>query len=433
MFRASSLAALLALAAAALPANGADSGYLLRAGGYYSDNLGRQPSDGQIDKDLVGVAGVALDVARDQGVAQGHLLADLAYYDYHKQGYQNDLLGNVTATGSLQVVPRNFIWTADLTYGQARRDLLQPVQPGNLENVLQLATGPKVTLDFSDATALEIKGTASKIVYESREFNSTTVGGQAVLVHNLTDHLRAGLGGSLDAMDYQRASAVPDLKREEAFLRVDVRGVRTTILLDAGVARLKGGSIDDNSAVTRLRATRRISPYLDGYVSVERQYPTVTQPGILAGQGPAPAPGDQSVLTAGPRRTDSIAAGLLYTRPRTEFDLSYALHRDVSLQQVDGKWTVNEVRASLQRFIGTRMAAGAFASASYEHFSPNMLSVHETAFGAFYTVSLGHALGVDLVAQQHDRTGSSLLAPYSEFQVGAYLRWGTLKRRSITH
>ena len=418
--------AILLLAAPTLAlAASADDVYLVKAGAYYSDNIGRAPSNGQAATTLV--LGTQLALADDTGPLQGKIAGDVSLNDYLGTNYSTKLVGSMVGNGFWQMVPNLLSWNGDFSFGQVRRDPLQPAQPGNIENVYTFNTGPQLHLRLGTQGEAELQAFYASTIYQDRPFNNHDVGGRLVLSRLVSPHFRVGIGGTADRNTYENASALatPELDHREAFVRLGISGVRTTLNLDGGVGRLRGGTIDSQETIGRFTATRRLTPYVSAHASYSRDYSSSGTPANLATvQNPGGAVGDLTLLTAGPRLVDSADVGLTVEALLTKVEIGAGHTREKSLLGLFDSRLSDGVSVAVTRRLGARSDAGAFASFTREQITPAILQAQERALGVAASISLGGSLGLDGVLERRMRSGGVNATPYNETVFGLYLRYG---------
>ncbi len=413
------IAPALALAASA------DDVYLVKAGAFYSDNIGRSPTNGQSATTLS--VGTELALADVTGPLQGKVAGDLSFNDYLGTDYRKQLVGSMVGNGFWQMVPNLVRWNGDFSFGQVRADQLLPAQPGNIENVFTFSTGPQLHARLGSAAELDLEGFYASTIYQDRPFDNHDVGGRLVLSRLVTPHFRLGLGGAADRITYQDGSglATPELDHSEAFLRLSINGVRTTLDLDGGVGRLRGGTVDSQETIGRFSASRRLTPFVSAHASYSRDYSNSGTPANLATvQNPGGPVGDLSLLTAGPRLMDSAEIGFTVAALLTKAEISAGHTREQSLLGLFDSRTSDALRLSFTRRLGARSDAGVFTSFTREEITPAILHAQEHLYGVACSISLGGSLGLDSLLERRTRSGSLNANPYTETVFGLYLRYG---------
>lgn len=410
----------LALAcSAALGAEGARVDYEARAGLSYSDNVSR--TDSNKEDALAMTAGIDGSIGRPTGRLRYEAEADLAFYQYLSQGIGSDLAGHAGFAGAYDFVPERFGWNAGLSYGQARRDLLRPAAPGNREDIVGFSTGPTARLHFSRVAELQLDGHYARQFYSDRPFDNETLGGRALLARRATPRSSLALGYSYDDVSYVGSALTElfDFDRQEVFGRVDLRGVRTDVELEAGHATINGNLVNSGGFFMRADLSRRLTPMVTGFVRAVREYPTSSASygwGFEGGELD-----DTTLLTSGPRKSTDLSAGLRLQAPRTRARLAVTWREDVSLVENVGRRRITGVRADLSRALRPRVDAGINFSYSDEDFTIFERSATESVVGARLGIDSGRAMGVQVRLQYRDRKDRGIWTGYSEFSGGVFL------------
>ena len=401
--------------------------YEVRGGLQYSNNVLRTATD-EIDTSA-GVVGLRLQGGRKTGRLQFGVAGDVAYNDYFESGVDSEVVGNMFADASYQFVPDAFRWDFDGSFVQIRETLLRPTAPGNRDDVLTLSTGPTLQLRFGDGFEAQIEGRFTRADYSERAFDSDTLGARLIVGRSLSERSLIGVGASFDNVTYdsQQGLGSIDFDRREAFVRLQTSGARTTLSLDAGIAEAQGDQVDDRGLLARLEATRRLTPFITGFVSYVQEYPTSEASALT----PADAVdggeiGDGSILTAAPRVAKRAEAGLRLERPRTSAQFSYTYTRETGLLLATGDRAVDGLRLNFTRALTPRSRAGVFAAYTKEDVGASSLSVDEKSYGAELSLTFGRNLGLDIRLEQRDRSGDVAADGYSELTGGIFLRYGRI-------
>lgn len=422
-------------AAIAVPTLGsaADLQYELRGGVAYSDNVERTATDELATG--AAVVGAKVRGARDSGRLRFGLAGDVAYYEYFENDVEGEVIGSLFGESSYDIIPERFRWDLDGSFTQIRQSLLRPATPSNRDDAITLSTGPTFVTRFGDATEAQIDARYTRSDYSRRDFDSNTLEGRLIVGRRMSRRSLIGVGVSIADVKYDSQSGLAsiDFKRTEAFLRLTTAGVRTTLDLDAGIAKADGDNVDDQGLVMRLQATRKLTPFVSGFAAYTQEYPTSEvssfQP-IDAVQGGDP--GDGSILTAAPRVVKNAELGLRMDRPRTSVVLAYALHRETELIQPVRERKYDTLRASLSRSLTPRSRAGLFATFTQEDFDDSTLDTDETSVGGELSLTFGRELGLDFRIEHRKRDGFTTAEGYSELSGGLFLRYGRISGRAAT-
>jgi hypothetical protein len=405
----------------ALAAEDGGIDYTARAGLSYSDNIYRAES-GKQDA-LAAVAGLELVGSRPVGRLRYRADADLAFHDYLDHGISSELTGTAGMTGSYDFVPETFGWNAGLTYSQLRGDVLRPSAPGNREDVFSLDTGPTVRLRFSSVAELQVDGNYARQFYSDRPFDNQTLGGRVLLARRASPNSRLAVGYSYADVSYVGSGAPDefDYKRKEIFGRVELRGVRSEMQLEAGNATISGDSVDSGGFFVRADLSRRLTPLVTGFLRGVREYPTSTESygwGFGAGQVD-----NTALLTSGPRKSTDLQAGLRFQAVRTQAEFSLSRREEVSLAENVGKRRLTGIQGSVSRAFTPHAEGGLYASWSDEKFTAFGNAAKETTVGARLGLTPGRTLGVETRVEYRDRSASGVYAGYSEFSGGVFLTY----------
>lgn len=433
------LCSVIALTLSAAAA-GAELDYGLLAGASYSDNVARAPNNEQ--ESGAAVVGFDLRGARTTGRLLYDVFADVEYRDYFEDEVESQEYGRLIAQSSYAFVPETFDWLLSGSFDQVREDLLRPIAPENLENIVTLSTGPRLTLSFADAFEAQAQAHYTIANYSEREFDSETAGALLTIGRRLSERTYLGIGGAYDDVTYDVAPGLvaPDYERREYFLRFNTEGARTAFEADVGYAEIKGVGVDDGSPMARARLTRRLTPYVSGFVGYSREFPTSTDAAFT----PEPSQGnlveDASVLTPAPRENESTEVGLTMTRPRTSAMLVYARRSEETLGVRREEREFDEVTASFNRMITTRSSFGLYGSYMSEKLDDLVIDdlgtvvdadSDETVFGALLQLAFGRALGVEVRVEHRERDSDSGVGSYKELSGGIFLRYGSARRQAL--
>ena len=421
-------AGLLAACVATATAEPAVFDYAVSAGADYSDNVGLTAVNQK--SSVSAVAGLDLYAKRPTGRFQYLASGDLTYYHYFAGGFPSQLYGQLNASTTYDIVPGSFQWMAAGSYGQARQDLLQPAAPGNLQNIINLSTGPTLTAHFGQALEATLNAQVSTQRYSKLGNDNTTVGGQFVLGHRSSATTLLGIGESYDNVTYSGRGGIGAVayKRNETFLRYNTQFLRTLISADVGYAKITGANRDSKGPLARVRASRRLTPFLSAFVDYHQEYPTSQAYTTAIPVGVNLNPIDASALTSAPRLSKNASAGLLFAWPRTSIDLTFNHLNETAALGVLGQRTDDVISGRVTRALSPRSSAGLYASYTSEDVPFLALKDHEQSVGAELSFSLGGSLSLDIKAGHRNRSSSITFNSYSELDGGIALRYGRVRQ-----
>jgi hypothetical protein len=407
------------VAAAAASAGAAESGYEVRGGVTYSDNVLRSAPGSEIDSGTVFV-GLRVLNARPAGRLRYDVSVDLGYYEYLEIDVDQNLQGRATIEGTYDFIPETFSWNAGATYDQIRQDLLRPVAPDNVEGVTRFWTGPSFRAGLGRDTYAMLSGNVAVVDYADRDYDNEVVGGQFQILHQSSPRISVGPGISYDHQSYSSSAGASDFDRQEAFLRADYRAARSKLELQFGYAQFKSGDTKDDGPMLRGSFSRQLTPAVEAFITASREYP-LTGPGYGVPPYSAGGPYDDSILTAAPHVSMNLDLGLRFDRARTGGELVWAKRKEDAQLAGAGVRHYDEWRGRLTRRMTPRTNGALYAVWTDEEISGTATSSDERLIGADLSFSFGRALGVGFWLESRDRNHSGA---YSEFSTGLFLTWG---------
>jgi len=403
----------------AAQAHGEGFEFGLRAGGNYSDNVERVATDETSSASAI--VGVDFNGQRETGRLQYDVFGNLEYQHYFEDGVDSETFGQMFATSSYAIVPERFIWGLSGSFDQTRNNLLRPVAPENMDDVITLSTGPQWIMRYGSALESTLEGHYVVADYSDRPFDSDTAGGSLVFGRRLSTNRFIGLGGSFDQVDYDDDTlASQDFDRREIFLRLNAQGARTSIDLDAGYSEVEGDTFDDDGPMFRLRATRELTGALSAFLNFNQVFPT-SGGATFSPESPPQLGTDSSVLTGGPRKTQDIGAGLQVDARRTNATLSFVMREE------------EELESSLEREFDVITATGTYAFAPrasftlFARFSDEEIvgiQSEEQIYGGRINFLIGRMTSISLRLEHRNRDSDAADGEYEESLAGLYLRYG---------
>ncbi|MEO8309123.1 MAG: hypothetical protein ABI616_13910 [Pseudomonadota bacterium] len=359
---------------------------------------------------------------------------DLMHYEYLNSSADPETFGRALLSGTYDFVPDHFSWNAAIDFDQQRGDLLQPIAPGNVENVTTLSTGPTLRGELFGAMDTELDGHYERAYYSGNSVDNQTVGGKLKLGRRSGPKSRFGLGGSIDDVSYLGGplSSALDFQRSEAFLYGDLNGARTDFSAELGYSQADGESFSGEGPLARLRLERKMSPDLSGFLGFRLEYPTSQQG--LSVSDPTPSGGgivNTSLVTSSPRQAQTGELGFNYSRTRSQASIGIYRLDEKSLIAALGHHTYDELRASVTRTF-TPLARGTlYASYSKEDFSAAAQKYDEVRGGAVFAYDFTRSVGIDVRIEYQERNADGNNSSYNEFNGGVFLRYsGSLLGRN---
>jgi hypothetical protein len=242
-----------------LAAFGAELDYEFSAGAAQSDNITRQPDNEQ--SETVAIVGVQFSLDEQTRRLEAELVGNLAYNDYLDDTYDSDIIGSFAGRTRVSLVEDRLAWTLSDNFGQVLSDPFLPETPENRGNVNYLSTGLQAGFPVGRQLAVGLGANYSQASYESRPFDSSTVGFEADFTRQIADGNSLGLNLRSAQLKYDEdALSINDHDQFEAFVRYAVTGARTRLTVDGGYSSLDSEAIgEETGALLRLNVSRRLS------------------------------------------------------------------------------------------------------------------------------------------------------------------------------
>lgn len=428
------LSSFLGLALGA-PVTYADVEYGLLAGASYSDNVLRTPTDEQSSG--AGVVGFDLRGTRPTGRLTYDAYADVEYFEYFEDGVDSQVFGRASTTAAFAFAPERFEWLFAGAFDQVREDLLRPIAPDNVEDVITASTGPRLTFRFGDAWQAQLQAHYAMVEYSERELDNETLGGEFTFGRRISERTYLGLGATYDEVTYDVSPGVValDFERREYFLRFNTEGARTMLQADVGYAEIEGvGGIQlDDGLLARMRLTRQLTPFISGFIGYVREFPTSAEGAFTPDPAQGGLGGDASILSAAPREIEDGQVGLELRRPRTAGYFVYTRRRESLVGAASVTRDFDQVSASIERSITTRSSIAFYGSYMNEKLpaSPGPVESDETVFGALLHLAFGRSVGVEIRVEHRERDSDAGFGDYEELSGGIFLRYRSARRQEV--
>lgn len=406
--------------------------YGVRLGAKYTDNYLRSVTD-EVDSTL-GIVGFEVGGDHKGRRLEFSAYGDVEYQQPVENSLEADLLGRMAATGSYQFVPETLALTAAGLFTQVRPDLTRPDSVNNREDVFSYAVGPVARFRLGDYLGARVEARYTSSDYSLRPLDNESAGAEVIVGHEGARESYWGIGAGYYDVSYKEKidpSAVR-YTRQQVLARYNAVGTRTTIRVDAGYERIEGDEGKASGPLIRATLTRRLTPALSAYLNYTSEFP-VSGTATSAPPG-TPVPGDESVLTAAPRRTRFGTVGLSFDRPRTQANLVYFYSVEDGVLATPGKRDYQGLRGTLSRYFTPNSIGTIYADRSKDELrglSPEPIDSTKTSYGGDFEVLFGRKLGVTLYVQYNDVTSTLAIDQYDELTAGLFVRYGRVDSRAV--
>lgn len=256
--RSIAVAVVASLLAAAPPAFAAELSYGAYLGLGYTDNVTRV-SEGKQDETIATLGG-QLHLNHESRRLDANIASRLEYREYLDGIYDSEVIGNLIAKGTLDIVEERFTWTLDDTFGQSTQNQFAPVTPDNRENVNYLSTGPDFTLPFGSRNKLILSGRYVDLHYENSDLGNQRARGEIALRRDISEASNVALIANTEQVSYDDEAQLGEYDHDEGYLSYNVDAARTQFSIDGGITQIRSGGETNDSWLGRVDLTRQISP-----------------------------------------------------------------------------------------------------------------------------------------------------------------------------
>jgi len=429
----------LLITAALLPAlaAAAEVHFSADAGVGASDNITRTVNG---KSETMAQVGTQLTVAESSRRLAFNLGADLSYIDYLGGTYSGELLGDVNANALLRLIPDNFEWALQESFGQTRLNLFAVSTPANRENINTVSTGPRIKVNLGSALTLALNGNYARTDYQTSLLGTQRIGGDIGLEHGLSGDARVAVRASHNQVDPLSSLAGNSYSTQSAYIDYALKGALTNVNLDLGGSRVQRTGSTQTGPMARLSVDRKIGRNSTLSFGAGREF---TDQGSLfgangissLGQAVTPISNTQLSTQAINRSTaafqhTSANLGWLIQGRRTSIRLSGVWSDDV----YDGQSALDRRRwstaAYLSRQFTGRLTGTVNANYGNDTYTLSGAGLKETGYGANLAWRVGRTIFIEAAYEgQHSQSQGavqplqSLGAGVSENRVWLKLRY----------
>jgi hypothetical protein len=400
------------LLTAATAGHGAQAGYQVSVGVIESDNIQRLPSGGNTDtiiEEEIGLTwhqrGSRLDADVD---------ADLSHLNYVPALFGPEVIGNFIGQARYSIVPQMLFWDLADNFGQSSIDPLQAITPANREFVNYAMTGPEMLLPIGGSTLLDVAARYGRVDYQSSALNSNRYSGRLGVIHNLSPLSHVSLNVRDERVSYTNDTVSPDYDNQEAFVRFDAKGFRTTIDADLGVARLRQPGTSPSTFLAHLDLTRRITPSNTVALSFGHEFSDSAASFRVEQSLGGANLNAQTVSSSGTPFTSQYGSlAWNFARNRTSWGLTASLYKDHYLQGGSLNDQRTEIDAHLSRQMTPTMQLSLFEVFQKQKFENVVGNSTQTTTDVRLTWRMGSRVSM-FVDYAHATRSSDL--PASDFK-----------------
>jgi len=377
-----------------------------------SDNITRTVNGESETMAQVGTQFTVVESSRRLDLKLG---ADLSYVDYLGGTYNGELLGDVNADALLRLIPDNFEWALQESFGQTRLNLFAVATPANRENINTVSTGPRIKVGLGSAIKLAINGNYARTDYQTSLLGTQRIGGDIGLEHALSGDALLAVRASHNQVDPLSSLAGSRYSTQSAYFNYAVKGALTNVNLDLGGSRVQRTGATQNGPVARLSVDRKIGRSSTVSFGAGREF--IDQGSLFGANGVSSL--DQAVTpisntqlstqainrsTSAFQHTSANLSWLIQGR-RTSIRLSGVWSDDV----YDGQSALDRRRwstaAYLSRQFGARLSGTVNATYGNDSYTLSGAGLKETSYGANLSWRAGRTIFIEAAYEgQHSQS-----------------------------
>jgi hypothetical protein len=397
----------------------------LRAGGGYSDNVNRTPTDETSSN--VYAPGLDVNYRETTRRLDAKVTGDLDYLSYTAKGLNSQLIGNFYGDVSYGIVPETFVWNLNESYGQGRADLLQPSNPQNTEGINYFSTGPELTLRLSNRMFVTANAMYANSWYQDQDTDSNQYGGGLSLGRTLSQATNVQVSAQYMKINYMDPNAGPDTDLWEYYLAYSAEGSRSTLRFDAGYRSFDNGVDSQGGPLVRFNLSRKLSAYSTVFVLAGDVYNESASQlnGNLATPG---NPGGTNGYSNGEIFVDRYGgAGFTFDRMRTRFGATVTYHDQNYVQSAANDLNRWDANGNIERDLSRAWTAGLQFWYYHEDYKNISYSDAELDYGLYASWQFARTLALSFEWQRWQSQASDQ-PDANENQYWLRLNWHAIRR-----
>ncbi|HEY7887638.1 MAG TPA: hypothetical protein VIC29_05370 [Steroidobacteraceae bacterium] len=335
--------------------------YDVSAGLGETDNVNL--SDTHRKAQTLSAVSAAFDFIRSGSHLDLNAVGNFSDTDYLQGAYSNQVLGRFDGLADLTLWERHFKWLVRDDYGDQQTEVLQSLTPVNLQRVNVFSTGPDLTLQPTLSTFVEMQGLYSRNTWQNEPFSGNTESGSLTAGHQVSPAASLSLVGEVEQQRFDNRNLNTNYQVREYYGHYLLRGARTRVDLQGGVAQANDTGSWRSSPLLRASLSRTISPFSTLSIAAGREYSNAMGSfASLANGVTGGIPVGSATQTTGNalRTYGNVTWG--YHRLRTSIDLLGNWERESYDVQSKFDFTQSDIGVNLRRQLTPRLSANILAT-----------------------------------------------------------------------
>lgn len=353
--------------------------YDVAAGLGESDNVNLSPTHPKAQ--TLSAVSAAFDFIRSGSRVDLNAVGNFSDTDYLEGAYGNQLLGRFDGLADLTLWQHHLKWLVRDDYGDQQIDVLQSLTPLNLQRINIFSTGPDLTLEPTLSTFVELQGLYSRNTWQNQPFSGNTDSGSLTVGHQFSPAETLSLVGQLEQQHFDNSTFNTNYEIREYYARYALRGARTRVDLQGGVAQANDTGSWTSSPLVRVSISRNVSPYSMLSVAGGREYSNAMGSfASLANGVTGGIPIGAAAQTTGNALRTYGNLTWSYHRLRTSLDLLGNWQREGYDVQSKFDFSLTDIGLNLRRQLTPRLSANVVATVDRAQYgSQGFTSTYGTA------------------------------------------------------
>lgn len=320
-------------------------------------------------------ANLFFDLIRTGSRLELSALGNFSDIDYLQGAYGNQVLGRFDGIANLVLWQNHLTWIVRDDYGDSQVDPLQSLTPTNLQRINIFSTGPKLLLQPTLSSFVELQALYSRNTYQDSPFDGSSETGSVKVGRHVSGASSLSLVGEVQQENFDNTVINTNYQVRKFYGEYELKGARTSIDVQGGAALANDAGSWKSSPLIRLSITRDVSPFSSVSFSGGRDY--INAMGSFASLGAAAqggiAIGAVTQTTANALHSYGNARWGFH-RLRTNISLFGGWERDAYDRQSQFDFSRGDIGLSLGRHLTPRLSANVTVTADRSRYTYQSLT-----------------------------------------------------------
>ena len=222
----------------------------------FSDNIARTET-GEVD-DVILSGGFAFTYAERTRKLKADITADLDYYEYTENTFQNEWLGSLNGNVEVSVIDQRLAWLFTDTFGQQQSDPFAAATPETREYANLFSTGPFIRLLPAGRNSIDLTAKYTRSDYEERDSDNDAFSGELRIGRQMSRNSSIALVPSHQRVEFN-VSRIPSIEQSDVAIEYEVTGANNELSIAIGGTQVEAGGFEDDGLLLDLSWSYRIT------------------------------------------------------------------------------------------------------------------------------------------------------------------------------